>query len=358
MDCSARPALKELTRRSVPGLAVAVTRGEALAEGCAEGVTSLATRAPTTLDSVHLWFSMTKIVTATATMQLVEQGALRLDDPIQEFLPEFPSPRAGWPPVRVRHLLSHSSGLANPIPVKWVHPAGAAGPDGHELALGLLERHSKLRFRAGAKAAYSNLGYIALGEVIGAASGQGYGEFVRARILEPLGMSRTGFSLEGLGEDVATGYQPRLHPMTALFRLLLPSEILGEKSGRFVAFRPFHVDGQAYGGLVGSTRDAARFMAAHLNQGELDGRRLLAPESVLAMQAIHARGRKIDVGFGWFRRGAGRRKAGYLEHLGGGGGFWAMMRIYPDRRLGVIAMGNATRYDHERVASAVLDRAA
>ncbi len=96
-------------------------------------------------------------------------------------------------------------------------------------------------------------------------------------------------------------------------------------------------------------------MAAHLNEGQLDGVRILSPESVRAMQTIRVSGRRIEVGLGWYRRGAARKSGErYLEHLGGGGGFWNMMRIYPECGLGVLAMANATRYDHEQVAEAAL----
>jgi hypothetical protein len=60
----------------------------------------------------------------------------------------------------------------------------------------------------------------------------------------------------------------------------------------------------------------------------------------------------MDVGYGWFRRGADRDRGEFWEHLGGGGGFWNMMRIYPARRLGVLTMGNSTRYDHASLAAA------
>ena len=298
---------------------------------------------------------MTKIVTATAVMQLAERGAIGLDDPVQRFVPEFPEPRSGWPEVRIRHLLSHSGGLANPIPVRWVHLAESEGRDPRDFALELLSRHRKLRFPAGSKAGYSNLGYIVLGEVIAAAGGQRYEDYVRAEILEPLSMTRTGFSYEHLGDDVATGYQRRLSPMTPLFRAMLPKGIIGKRAGRYLSFNRFCVDGPPYGGLIGPAREAARFMAVHLNGGEVDGVRLLTPESVLEMQTIHASGRKLEVGFGWFRRGkdtAGR--ASHLEHLGGGGGFWNMMRIYPERQTGVLTMGNATSYDHALIARAAL----
>jgi CubicO group peptidase (beta-lactamase class C family) len=302
---------------------------------------------------------MTKIVTATAVLQLAEQRALSLDDPVERFLPEFPKPGSGWPPVRIRHLLSHSAGLSNPIPVRWVHRADQAGREPHEFATALLAKHRRLRSPAGSKAVYSNLGYIALGEVITAASGRRYEDYVHSRILEPLSMVDTGFGYAaGADEDVATGYQRRLSPMTPLLRLLLPKGIVGDRAGRFVAFNRFCVDGPAYGGLVGPVSDAARFLAAHLNGGEFEGARLLTPQSVGRMQRLEARGRKLDVGLGWFRRGADRSGAEFWEHLGGGGGFWNMMRIYPGDRLGILAMGNATAYDHDAVARSVRGRAA
>jgi len=347
--------LERLTQRSAPGIAAVVVKDGEATEEASAGLADIDSGATTTLDTVHLWFSMTKIVTATAVMQLAERGELDLDDPVQQFVPEFPQPRSGWPEVRIRHLLSHSGGLANPIPVRWVHLAGSEARDPHDFALELLDRNRKLRYPAGSKAAYSNLGYIVLGEVIAAAGGQRYEDYVRAEILEPLSMTHTGFGYEHLGDDVATGYQRRLSPMTPLFRVMLPKGIIGRRVGRYLSFNRFCVDGPPYGGLIGSAHEAARFMAAHINGGEVDGVRLLTPESALEMQAVQASGSKLQVGFGWFRRGKDKSQdASHLEHLGGGGGFWNMMRIYPERRMGVLAMGNATSYDHDGIARAAL----
>ena len=107
-----------------------------------------------------------------------------------------------------------------------------------------------------------------------------YEDYVRTHILDPLSMGRTGFGYEGLGEDVATGYQRLLSPMTPLFRLMLPSGIIGRRAGRFVSFNRFCVDGAAYGGLIGPAREAARFMALHVNEGELRGSGSCPPNSV------------------------------------------------------------------------------
>lgn len=343
--------LNGLVADRVPGLAAAVVEKDEVRWIGAAGTADLATARATTPDTAHLWFSMTKIVTATAAMQLVQDGVLSLEDLVERHLPEFPRPRRGWPEVRLWHLLSHSAGLANPMPLRWVHPAGEPGRDPHEFALGLLRRHRRLRFPAGSRAVYSNLGYVALGEVIGSAAGRPYEDHVRTRILEPLGMECTGFSF---ASDAAIGYQLRRSPLTPLMRLMLPAGTVGAAAGRFVAFRPFCVDGAAYGGLIGSVRDAARFMAVHLGGAATTG--VLRPESIAAMQEIRASGRKLDVGLGWYRRRAHRGGEPHLEHRGGGGGFFSMMRIYPRAAVGVVVMGNATGYDYERVAAAVAAR--
>jgi hypothetical protein len=137
--------------------------------------------------------------------------------------------------------------------------------------------------------------------------------------------------------------------------LVLPRRVVGPRVGQYRQLRPFVNDGAAYGGLIGPVEDAVRFLAAHVDGGSFDGTRVLDGSSVAAMQTRVAEGRQLDVGLGWFRRHSDPSSAErYWEHLGGGAGFWTMMRVYPDRGLGVVTMGNATAYDHKRLAAAVL----
>jgi CubicO group peptidase (beta-lactamase class C family) len=130
---------------------------------------------------------------------------------------------------------------------------------------------------------------------------------------------------------------------------------VGPRHGRYVTFNPFYVNGAAYGGLVGSVSEAIRFVQLHLNGGQANGMRLLSPESVTMMQRIRPRGGKRDFGLGWFRsREAAQRRPAFVEHLGGGAGFWNVMRIYPEELLGLVVMGNTTSYDHESVCDAIV----
>lgn len=348
--------LEEKTRAgAVPGMSVAVAKGDRIVWARGFGYANLATSAPATPVTGYLWFSMTNIVTATAVLRLAEAGSLDLDVPVDEYFHGFKV--VSQPvPVTVRHLLNHSSGLANPLPIRWVRPAGAAPFDHRAFVGGLLTRHRRLKFTPGERASYSNVGYLALGEVVSEVSGAPYEEYVRDEILLPLGMERTGFSYpEPAGNGAAMGYQPLWRPLTPLFRAALPRGIVGPRQGRYVTFESFYVKGPAYGGLVGGVDEAIRFVLAHLNGGQANGTRLLSPESVAEMQRITPRGGKRDFGLGWFRsHEAEHRHLAFVEHLGGGAGFWNVMRIYPEESLGVVVMGNTTSYDHESVCEAVV----
>jgi CubicO group peptidase (beta-lactamase class C family) len=316
------------------------------------GFSDLETHRPATADTVYLWFSMTKIVTATAVVQLAERGLLGLDDEVVRWVPAFP---AGRGRVTVRHLLSHSAGLPNPIPTGWVRPADEPAVDLNAFATRALAKHSRLRGDPGARAKYSNLGYLVLGQVIEAASGRPYEEYVRTSILGPLGMASTDFSYSGaLLAQASTGYHPRFAASTPLLRRMVPKGIFDHRTGNLWALAPFCVDGASYGGLIGSVADALRFVQLHLGAPDERSRRVLTADGVAEMQQLTARGRKLDVALGWFHRHADPdRGPRYWEHLGGGGGFFNTMRIYPGLGRGLVAMGNRTSWDYQRMTDAL-----
>src|SRR5919206_2949990 len=116
-------------RQRVPSLAMAVIKGDHVQWAEGFGLADLRTRRPAAARTIYLWFSMTKIVTATAVMQLVDRGRLDLDGAAADYLPEHARllRPVGQPPVTIRHLLGHSAGPANPLPIRWVHPIDAPG---------------------------------------------------------------------------------------------------------------------------------------------------------------------------------------------------------------------------------------
>lgn len=347
--------LEGLVRTAVgsaaPGTAVVVVGPEGVRARAAVGMADLASDEAMTTHHSMPWFSMTKIATATAVMRLAERHLLDLDAPVRPMTPAMAALRPTDASARItaRHLLQHSAGLANPIPVRWIHPASERGPEPEAFLAGLLAKHPKLSFEPGSRSSYSNLGTLVLGSLIATSTARTYKEAVQREVLAPLGMSRTGF--RWAPTRMATGYHPRTSPM----RMLLPGWVQGPSTGRWTALEPFLLDGAAYGGLVGTPEDAARFLQMHLRDGELDGHQFLDPETAATMRQVNARGRRFDLGLGWFvpakRRG---EHPPFVEHLGGGAGFFNVMRLYPTMGIGVVVMGNATSYDIDGVAEIAL----
>jgi CubicO group peptidase (beta-lactamase class C family) len=174
---------------------------------------------------------------------------------------------------------------------------GACPEDG----VGCWRRHADERrdrgsgSRPGTRSVYSNLSTLTLGQAIANAAGASYADLVSGEILQPLRMRMTGFAYTpDMLARAATGYHPRRSPM----HLLLPVWVIGARTGRWLSFRRFLLDGAAYGGLLGPVRDAARFLQMHLRDGELDGARILPAQSAAAMRHIIVTGKRYDLGLG------------------------------------------------------------
>jgi CubicO group peptidase (beta-lactamase class C family) len=341
-------------RGGAPGVALTVVEGDAVVATAAYGAADLAAGAAMSPARAGNWFSMTKIATATAVMVLQDRGMLDLDAPVTELLGDrWPT---GLATVRVRHLVNHSSGLRNPIPIRWVHRADQPAPDPDEFLARLLAKQRAPKFPPGTRAAYSNVGYLALGAVITAASGTEYEAFVRRELLEPLAMAHTGFHWTDTAVENtprATGYQPASRPMAWAVERFLPPGIVGARAGKLVALEPFELDGPPYGGLIGPVTDAARLVALHCNEGVVGGRRLLTKESVAAMATIAVEGKPYDLGLGWFRPHG--TPGPCVQHLGGGMGFWNVLRIDPTTGRGAAVMSNTShRWDIAGFADAAM----
>ena len=286
-------------------------------------------------------YSMSKTITAVAVLQLVESGRVGLDEPVARYSPGIP-----YPGITVRQALSHLSGAPNPIPLRWVHPAAAHDTFDERAALAkVLRAHSRPSFPPGARYAYSNIGYWLLGSVVEAGSGEAFCEYVRSHVTEPLGIRPTelGYRIPESASH-AGGYLERWSLMNLAKGFLLDRALIGETSGSWVSIRSHYVNGAAFGGLVGTAAGFGAFLADQLAPRS----RLLgdATRALLYQPQRSAHGAMIPMTLGWH---AGRLQgtAHYYKE-GGGGGFHAMMRIYPERGVATVLMVNATGFDVTR----------
>lgn len=166
----------------VQGLALAVVHKGQPVKVKGYGVASAESGNPVTVDTVFAIASLSKQMIATATMLLIEDGKLGLEERISDYLEESPE---HWKSITVKHLLTHTSGLQRTVPVfEWVNPQSNS-----EYVRSTYD--SPLLAEPGEKWSYSNLGYYVLAEVIGEASGEPWAQYVTKNIFEPLEMTAT-----------------------------------------------------------------------------------------------------------------------------------------------------------------------
>ena len=186
----------------VPGLSLAVVSRDGVLLAGAWGLADRSVDRPASASTAYLWFSMTKIVTATAALRLADEGRLDLGAPVGEYVDYLQAPGNRQPSVR--QLLTHTAGLGNPLPIRWAHLAAAKGPGPDVLLRRVMGRRHAYRYPVGQSARYSNVGYLALGQVIAAAARMPFEAYVQQFVLRPVGMDHTGFAYS-TAADRATG---------------------------------------------------------------------------------------------------------------------------------------------------------
>ncbi|MBA3768121.1 MAG: beta-lactamase family protein, partial [Acidobacteria bacterium] len=162
------------------------------------GLANVELNVPATPETIYRLASTGKLFIATGIMLLVEEGKLSLDDPISKYLAGIPD---AWQKITVRHLLSHTSGVA--------HDPPGYDPLKVQSDIDVIKSAypTPLLFPPGEKAGYSNLGYFILGEVISKASGKPWSEYITERIFKPLGMNATRTtSMADIVPNRASGY--------------------------------------------------------------------------------------------------------------------------------------------------------
>jgi len=339
-----RQMLDAMARHKAPSVTFACAYGGKPVHLQALGLAKLTPQCAAVPATAYPWFSVTKLFTATAVLQLCETGRVEPDKPISDYLPDTRLKGCGVPTVR--HLLSHTSGLANPIPISWVHLAGENGPSLNELTARLLTKYPKLSFAPGTRFSYSNLNYLLLGLLIERVSGEPFEDYTGRHVLETLGAKDTSFCVT---PSTATGYSRPWSFMGIAARFMLDRKFFGATQGRYTELRPFAVDGAPYGGLVGPVADMLSLGRAMLARGEIGSRKILQEETADAALAPAKTpdGSPLPVGLGWHLGCIGSEH--YAYHLGGGG-FRSELRIYPRLDYAVAVIGNETSFPTESLA--------
>jgi CubicO group peptidase (beta-lactamase class C family) len=297
--------------------------------------------------TTQMAYSMSKTITAAAVLALVEEGLIGLDDSIDRYLDVSPYGAA----ITLRQLLAHTSGIPNPLPLRWVHAAERDFVFDEAAALQeVLRAHPRLSSRPGTRYAYSNIGYWMLGPIVARASGRPFTTFVEERVLAPLAITpeELGYAIVD-PESHATGYLERWSAFNLVKGLLIDRALVGPRRGSWIEIKPHQTNGPAFGGLVGTSRGFGRFLSDLLRPrsaifGDAARAVFYAPQRILS-------GRSIPMTLGWHI--GTTRGVRYFYKEGGGGGFHSMMRLYPERGLGTVVIANATGFDAAQCLNAL-----
>jgi CubicO group peptidase (beta-lactamase class C family) len=191
-DAVDRYIVAQMTAQHIPGLSLCVARDDRIVKTRSYGLANVELNVPATGKSEFAIASMTKSITASAIMLLVQDGKLTLDDPITKYLGGLPE---SWKPITVRHLLTHTSGIKDHYHDFRIYPTVDLDRRLEYTDSEYVKAHvdAGLNFTPGEHWAYSGSNYAFLGMIITKVTGRPYAEFIGQRIFSPLGMSDTHF---------------------------------------------------------------------------------------------------------------------------------------------------------------------
>jgi D-alanyl-D-alanine carboxypeptidase len=313
----------QMAYRGQPGLSVGIVHDQSLIWSRGFGCADLDQRGPATPTTIYRIASITKLFTSTSIMQLRDEGALQLDDPLAKHLPWFSirNPHADRPPVTIRHLLTHAGGL----PREAAFPYWSTGEFPEREAIQAALRDQELALPTESDWKYANLGMALAGEIVAAVSGMPYAAYVHKNILQPLRMQNT--FVDTIPADhplLATGYGRRLPGDSRELSPYTDCRGIGPAAN-----------------MASNVEDLAKFASLQFRSGTRKGPQILAGSTLQEMHRVHwlnadwSAGRGL--GFFVWRLG-GRTLVG---HGGSLRGYRTELQIAPADKVAVIVMTNA-----------------
>lgn len=306
---------REMRSADITGLSIALVDDQQVVWAQGFGYADKQARLGATADTVYHLGSIAKVFTATAAMQLVEQGKLDIDQPLQTYLPGFSikSRSGGVDRITPRNIMTHHSGL----PSNWVSGMSERHP-GDFTEVEHAVRDEYLAYPPDYIFAYSNLGVTLLGTAIGKVGGQGYANYMERQVLQPLEMRHSEFASRIPGKSYDKGKEIEAFPLRDL-----PS-----------------------GGMNSSANDLAHFMQMIFADGNYAGRQLLRSESLREMFRAQNEAVPMDfdfrMGLGWMLSGVEVPGAGVVASHGGTTlNSHTLMAVLPEHKLGVVVLSNS-----------------
>lgn len=323
--------LGQMKDLDIPGVAIGIVRGDQVVYTQGYGVADDAGRAMTS-DTPFLIASLSKSITALGIMQLVEEGKINLDAPVQTYLPWFRvADEEVSSKITVRHLLHQTSGFDERE--SYTRNLNTdTSDDALEKSIRALNT-AELNFTSGEAFEYANTNYDILGLLIQTVSGQSYEEYIEEKIFAPLDMDQSYTSLEDArAGNMTRGYYPLFGITTAYDHLMPYSQTVKPSAG-----------------LFSSAEDLTHYLIVHLNDGQYQNNALLSSEG---MNQLHISGIQFseNAGYamGWtvfpFNEMTSAMQDGGvptgIAHRGDWVGYYSIMVLIPELETGVVLLMN------------------
>jgi CubicO group peptidase (beta-lactamase class C family) len=304
-----------------PSVAVAVVKDDKLLWAEGFGFADLAEKRPATSESIYLLASVSKPITATGLMLLVDRGQIELDKPANDYLPgaKLQAVRGSANDMTLRRLANHTSGMLVHYNFYYDNVAPLSYDE-------VIRRYGFAHTVPGARVEYCNLAFGVLDYVTEIVSKTPWGQFMEKNVYDAIGMSHTSDRVRpGLEADATVQYQLDI-------------------AGKFIPVPRYGFDHNGASAIWSSATDLSRFLRLHLNGGMVDGKRLLKEDTAHSMLRVTGvmNTNKPQDGFGvaW-RVGShlGRRS---FEHTGGMPGVATWVRGFPEDKSGFVILINAS----------------
>ena len=323
----------QLRSRGLPGIAVGVVSDQRLVWAKGFGLANVDGKVPMTPQTKIRMASHSKLFTATAIMQLREQGKLHLDDPVSKHLSWFAvsSSRQDDPPITIEELLTHSSGLPREAADHWTT---YDFPTREELKALMPKRQAA--FPSETRWKYSNLAYTLAGLVVEQVSGETWADYVTRHIYQPLGMANSSVDKDVPG--LATGYGRRMPDGS---RATMP----------FIDARGM----AAATGITSTVEDMARFVSAQFRKGATGGDRILNTASLREMHRVRMLENNWTRGNGIGFAVSRNQNKLLVGHGGSYPGYITQTLIDLNGKVGVIVLTNAQDGDANTFATQLMN---
>ena len=335
--------IKQIWQDKAPSVQYAIFNKDSIIQRFQLGFADIKNQIKTNERTSYHAYSVTKTFTTIAVMQLAEQKKLNIDQPVIKYLPEFPYSAE----ITIRQLMTHSAGIPNPIPLSWIHLAEEnKNFDRDGFFRRIFIKKNKTKSKPNKKYAYSNLGYVLLGQIIERVSGLSYEDYIREHIFKPLNIKANELDFT-ITEPMrhAKGYHKKYSFSNAILGLFIDkSKYMDKTEGKWDSFKDNYVNGTSYGGLIGTSNSFVKYIQELLKPDC----KLLTDEykKMLFTENYTSDNKATGMCLSWFSGQLNGTQ--YFAHAGGGGGYYCEIRIYPKSGIGSVIMFNRTGMTDER----------